>query len=102
MCLIELTHKAADVTNNITYNTFYQTENLVHLFHKYRFVAFLVLRLLENEKDFIIISFHSLGSKTFFREYFPFKDFSDIPALFKHSWMGVGGGGRGGGLGMFT
>ena len=49
MCLIELTHEAADITNNITYNTFSKTENLVHLFHKYRVVAFfIVLRLLEN------------------------------------------------------
>ena len=52
MCLIELTHDAADMTDNITYNTFCKTENLVHLFHKYRFVAFLiVLRLLENKED---------------------------------------------------
>ena len=49
MCLIELRHEAADITNYITYNTFYKTENLVHLFHKYRFAAFsIVLRLLEN------------------------------------------------------
>ena len=44
-------------------------------------------------KHFIIISFHSLESKTFFRHYFPLKDFNDIPDLFEHSWMGVGGGG---------
>ena len=38
-----------DITNNITYNTFHKTENLVHLFHKFRFVPFLiVLWLLEN------------------------------------------------------
>lgn len=42
-------------------------------------------------KQFIIISFHSLGSKTFFRHYFRLKDFNDIPDLFEHSWMGVGG-----------
>ena len=52
-------------------------------------------------KHFIIISFHSLGSNIFqgsstiFRDYFPLKDFNDIPALFEHSWMGVGGGGEG-------
>ena len=40
-------------------------------------------------KHFIIISFHSLGSKTFFRQYFPLKDFNDIPDLFEHSWMGM-------------
>ena len=46
-------------------------------------------------KHFIIISFHSLGSKTFFKDYFPLKDFNDISALFEHSWMGGrGGGGR--------
>lgn len=44
--------------------------------------------------------FPFFGIKTFFRDYFPLKDFNDIPALFEHSWMGVGGGG--GGLGMFT
>ena len=47
-------------------------------------------------KHFIIISFHSLGSKTFFKDYFPLKDFNDISALFEHSWMGVRGGGGGG------
>ena len=41
----------------------------------------------------IIISFHSLGSKTFFRQYFPLKDFNDIPDLFEQSWVGVGVGG---------
>ena len=46
-------------------------------------------------KHFIIISFHSLGSKTFFKDYFPLKDFNDISALFEHSWMGVRGGGGG-------
>lgn len=42
-------------------------------------------------KHFIITSFHSLRSKIFFRDYFPLKEFNDIPAMFKHSWMGVGG-----------
>ena len=50
-------------------------------------------------KHFIIISFHSLRSKTFFRDYFPLKNFNDITDLFKHSWMGVSGGGGGGGGG---
>lgn len=45
-------------------------------------------------KHFIIISFHSLGSKKFFRDYFTLKDFNDIPDLFEHSWMGVEGGGE--------
>ena len=54
MCLIKLTHEAADITDNVTYNTFCKTENLVHLFHKYRFVAaafLIVLRVLENKED---------------------------------------------------